>query len=128
MAERPAPTDRSSVNLNIQKNTDSITQLQKDMSKFEVLVDKLDETINKLSIFLNSVSNLITIHDTKLTYYEKTNVSLADMIKGVQTDMSNQHRDINARINALEKWMWLVVGGSVAAGVILNLILRVFVH
>ena len=50
MAERPAPTDRSSVNLNIQKNTDSITQLQKDMSKFEVLVDKLDETINKLSI------------------------------------------------------------------------------
>lgn len=55
---------------NLQKLTDNVSYLQQDMAKVGLLVDRLDTTIDKLADISNVVSNLLAVHETKLSAQE----------------------------------------------------------
>lgn len=108
----------------IQRIRDDVTDLQKDMAKVGLLVDRLDITIDKLSEFSGNISKLIAIHETKLEFHEKQNADLLHEIKSLRTDSTNQHGALSKRITVMERWMWLVVGGSIVAGFIINALIK----
>jgi len=109
----------------IQRIRDDVTDLQRDMAKVGLLVDRLDTTIDKLSEFSGNISKLIAIHETKLEFHEKQNDDLLYEIKSLRTDSTNQHTELSKRITVMEKWMWLVVGGSIVSGFIINIIVKI---
>ena len=123
--------------MSIQKIREDISDLQRDMAKIGMLVDRLDTTIDKLSEFSNNVSKLIAIHETKLNFQEQGYLDLIEEIKKLRTESSDQHNTLSTKINTvesglnnritkIEKWMWLVIGGSIVAGFVLQLGIKIF--
>lgn len=146
----------------INKLADDVSYLRKDMAVVGALVDRLDTTIDKLTDISNSVSNLLAVHETKLTSQEIISKQLADLvearriemddkvqilherissgereikekiddqydelmkeIKEMRVESTNQHNTLSARITAMEKWMWTVIGGSAIVGGLIALI------
>jgi len=108
----------------IQKIREDVTDLQRDMAKVGLLVDRLDLTIDKLSEFSGNISKLIAIHETKLGFHEKQNTELLEEIKNLRAESSKQHESLGKRITSMERWMWLVVGGSIVAGFVINIVIK----
>jgi chromosome segregation ATPase len=109
----------------IQKIRDDVTDLQRDMAKVGLLVDRLDTTIDKLSEFSGNISKLIAIHETKLEFHKIQNIDLLQEIKDLRTESTTQHNELSKRISVMEKWMWLVVGGSIVTGFIINIVVKI---
>lgn len=136
------------------------TSLQKDITKISTIVDRFDVAIDKLTEVSTSVSQLLAVHETKITAHDvltkqtvelmekrrvetddkiqilherissgerelKTNIDkqydeLMTEIKEMRAESTKQHTTLSDRITAMEKWMWIVIGGAVVIGVILG--------
>jgi chromosome segregation ATPase len=147
---------------NINKLSEDMSHLRKDMAVVGALVDRLDTTIDKLTDISNSVSSLLAVHETKLSAQEIISKQLSDLvetrrvetddkiqilherissgerelkqnidkqydelmteIKEMRAESAAQYTTLSDRITAMEKWMWLVIGGSVIVGGLITLI------
>ena len=145
---------------NVTKLAADVSYLQQDMAKVGTLVDRLDTTIDKLTEVSTSLSQLMAVHETKLSaqelimkqttdLVEKRRVETEDKIQQLHSRISSgerelgvkiedqyddimteikemrqesqtQHTALSDRISAMEKWHWLIVGGSIIVGVLLS--------
>jgi small-conductance mechanosensitive channel len=146
----------------VDKLSEDVSYLNRDMAVVNTLVGRLDTTIDKLTDISNNVSNLLAVHETKLTAQEIISKQLSDLvearrvetddkvqllherissgerelkasideqydelmkeIKEMRAESATQHTTLSDRITAMEKWMWLVIGGSVIVGGLITLI------
>lgn len=146
----------------LNKLADDVSYLRKDMAVVGSLVGRLDTTIDKLTDISNNVSNLLAVHETKLSAQEIISNQLADLvearrvetddkiqilherisagereikeqiddqydelmkeIKEMRAEAATQHNALSERITTMEKWMWLVIGGSAIVGALITLI------
>lgn len=142
-----------------QKNTD-VMSLRQDMAKVELLVDRLDTAIVKLTEVSSGVSQLLAVHESKLITQETLLKQIAEMVearrleneekiktlharvsagekelsekideqydkimaelKDMRKESTAQHDKLSGRITFMEKWMWIVIGGSIVVGFILQ--------
>ena len=147
---------------NVSKLAEDVSYLRKDMAVVGSLVDRLDTTIDKLTDISNNVSNLLAVHETKLSSQEIITKQISDLvearrvetddkvqvlhdrissgereikekiddqydelmkeIKEMRAESTTQHNTLSARITAMEKWMWTVIGGSIIVGAIISFI------
>jgi len=139
---------------------EDFTGLQKDITKISTIVDRFDVAIDKLTEVSTSVSQLLAVHETKITAHDvltkqtvelmekrrvetddkiqilherissgerelKVNIDkqydeLMTEIKEMRAESTKQHTILSDRITAMEKWMWIVMGGAIVVGVILG--------
>lgn len=137
-----------------------VSYLQTDMAKVGTLVDRLDTTIDKLTEVSTSLSQLMAVHEAKLSaqeiitkqtteLVEKRRVEMEDKvqqlhsrissgerelsdkiedqyddimteIKEMRLESQTQHTALSDRISAMERWHWLIIGGSIIVGVIIS--------
>jgi septation ring formation regulator EzrA len=149
-------------NQSLDKLSEDVSYLLKDMAVVGALVDRLDATIDKLTDISSNVSNLLAVHETKLSSQEIISKQLSDLvearrvetdekiqilhdrissgerdikekideqyddlmleIKAMRADQQSQHAALSERITTMEKWQWLVIGGSAVVGAILAII------
>ena len=81
--------------------------LKKDVHSISRLVDKLDVAIDKLTDVTNCLNRMIVVQEQKLERQEQDDKYLSSKIK-----------DIASRVEGLEKWKWLVMGGARVVGFI----------
>ena len=120
-----------------------------EIESLEKIVQKLDESIDKLTEVSNNVSKLLAVHDTRLNVIEKDTVRNEDDIRdihhkievlvkelSIKIDQSmvnsteghtkimekvdEKIKGIDARVKVLEVWRWLVIGGALAIGYLVN--------
>lgn len=120
-----------------------------DFEQLERIVEKLDVSIDKLTEVSNSVSKLLAVHDTRLNVIEKDTVRNEDDIRDIHMKIDNIAKEINtkldqsmansveghakiqaaieeklkgidARVKVLEIWRWLVIGGALVIGWLVN--------
>jgi hypothetical protein len=120
-----------------------------EIRSLERIVEKLDLSIDKLTEVSNNVGKLLAVHDTRLNVIEKDTVRNEDDIRDIHVKMDNIAKEINkkldqsmqnstdghariqsaieeqlkahdSRIKVLEVWRWLVIGGAVAIGWLIN--------
>jgi hypothetical protein len=120
-----------------------------EIKSLERIVEKLDLSIDKLTEVSNNVSKLLAVHDTRLNIIEKDTVRNEDDIRDIHVKIDNLAKEINskldqsmansveghakiqaaieeklqgidARVKVLEVWRWLVIGGAVAIGYLVN--------
>jgi hypothetical protein len=120
-----------------------------EIKSLEKIVEKLDTSIDKLTEVSNSVSKLLAVHDTRLNVIEKDTVRNEDDIRDIHVKIDNIAKEINkkldqsmqnsveghakiqaaieeklkgidARVKVLEIWRWLVIGGAIAIGYLVN--------
>jgi predicted nucleic acid-binding Zn-ribbon protein len=120
-----------------------------DFEQLERIVEKLDVSIDKLTEVSNNVSRLLAVHDTRINVIEKDTVRNEDDIRDIHVKMDNIAKEINqkldqsmqnsveghakiqaaieeklkgidSRVRVLEVWRWLVIGGALAIGYLVN--------
>lgn len=87
----------------IQRLADDVSSLQQNMAKFGSLVDRLDITIDKLTEVSTSVSQLLAVHESKLTAQEEYTRHITDLVERRRVDTDDKIKAIGDRIIAGEK-------------------------
>lgn len=116
--------------------------LQKDLITFQSILDKFDTTISKLTEVSNNLAKVIAVQDSKIESQEKaieiihkritdTQEELGsqlnehykvilDKIKELQNEQKTHAHEMSSRVDALEKWRYIVIGGSIVLGFLLS--------
>lgn len=87
----------------LQKLTDNVSYLQRDMAKVGMLVDRLDTTIDKLADISNNVSSLLAVHETKLTANEIISKQTVELVEKRRIETDDKIQTVHARISSGEK-------------------------
>ena len=123
-----------------------VALLKKEVSDIKVIFSRLDIAIEKITDVSSCVNRMLAVHEEKIANQEeaqsRANTEFTTDIKELHsrvtsnykelTDMiTQQHKeqaiqirqlqnDLNGRVGILEKWRWLIIGGSIVVGFIIQ--------
>ena len=130
----------------VDENKIEIELLKKEVQDMKEIHLRLDTAIVKLTDLSNSVYRMLSVHEEKLARQEDDIVSnekeikeqilnlhsrintsykeLRNMISKHQKEEEERfnrlEKEFSSRVGILEKWRWIIMGGSMVAGFILH--------
>ena len=115
-----------------------IEGLKKDIDNVNNLNQRLDIAIDKLTDVSSSIKSMLAVHEEKIQQQERIDevifTKLKDRAEEIDSVYRDLHReisqvekrllieikslrnDIGSRVGLLEKWKWLIIGGSIVIG------------
>ena len=125
--------------------------LKKEVSDMKQIHGRLDTAITKITDVSNCINRMLAVHEEKISQQEEVQVRQATESNDVRelhsrittstkemTElMTKQHyeadaemrrlrMDITERVGTLEKWKYLIIGGSIVVGFIASSYMRYF--
>ena len=115
-----------------------LTVVKHDVNQIGKLFVKLEATLDKLGTVCNNATQILAVHEQRLSEGERTfNAIQEDMaeleekmskdidkvleaIKDLKIHMVSKHDKLEDRIESLEKWRWILMGLLMAATFFLN--------
>ena len=123
-----------------------VALLKKEVSDIKVIFSRLDIAIEKITDVSSCVNRMLAVHEEKIANQEeaqsRANTEFTTDIKELHsrvtsnykelTDMiTQQHKEqalqmqqlrneLASRVGVLEKWRWLIIGGSIVVGFIIQ--------
>jgi len=115
-----------------------LTVVKHDVNQIGKLFVKLEATLDKLGTVCNNATQILAVHEQRLSEGERTfNAIQEDMeqleekmskdidkvleaIKDLKVHMVSKHDKLEDRIESLEKWRWILMGLLMAATFFLN--------
>ena len=116
--------------------------LKKDVENVHNINNRLDTAIDKLTDVSTSIKSMLAVHEEKLQRQEQIDEVIFDKIRERGNEMDNVYRDlqkeiagvekrllveikslkldIGNRVSMLEKYKWLILGGSVVVAWVLS--------
>ena len=130
-------------NVNTQIELELIKKEVADMKKIHV---RLDTAIEKITDFSNCINRLLAVHEEKITQQEDAQqrsvqeftADIKELHSRITTNtkemtalMTQQHKEqkdvidrlkdeVSNRVGVLEKWRWIIIGGSIVVGFIIQ--------
>ena len=127
-----------------------IALLKSKVSDMEKLHVRLDDAISKISEVSNCINRMLAVHEEKISQQEEVQIrqasEFANDVKELHSRittstkemtelMTKQHYeadaemrrlriDITERVGTLEKWKYLIIGGSIVVGFVINAYMR----
>ena len=121
-----------------------IELLKKEVQDMKGIYQRLDTAIVKIGDVSNSINRMLAVHEEKISQQEdvliRSDQDTANSIKEIHsristtareltTLMAEQHKEqtdkmtklkteLQGRVGVLEKWRWLIIGGSIVVGFI----------
>ena len=124
-----------------------LESLRKDIESVNSINNRLDTAIDKLTDVSTSIKSMLAVHEEKIQRQEQLDEIIFDKLKARADEIDNVYRDlqreinqtekrllveikslkndIGSRVGILEKWKWLIVGGSIVVGWVLS---KNFIH
>lgn len=87
----------------LSKLVDTVSGLNQDMAKVGTLVERLDTTIIKLADISANVSQLLAVHESKLTAQEIVTKQTVDLIEKRRVETDEKIQLVHGRISSGEK-------------------------
>ena len=109
-----------------------IALLKKDAKTGELIHQRLEIAIDKLSEIVISCKQMLAQQEQKLAKAEQTDddifITLESRRKEWDNDLKELHSRITTntrelrseRVGVLEKWRWLIIGGSIIIGLMMS--------
>ena len=119
-----------------------LESLRKDIESVNSINNRLDTAIDKLTDVSTSIKQMLAVHEEKIQRQEQIDEVIfskikerADEIDDVYRDLHKEisqvekrllieikslRNDISGRVGVLEKWRWLIIGGSIVIGWVLS--------
>ena len=119
-----------------------LESLRKDIENNQSINNRLDTAIDKLTDVSTSIKSMLAVHEEKIQRQEQMDDIIftklkdrADEIDNVYRDLQREinqvekrvlveikslRNDIGSRVGVLEKWRWLIIGGSIVLGWVLS--------
>jgi methylthioribose-1-phosphate isomerase len=98
----------------INKLETEVAAMKEKISFFSVIYEKFDKTLEKLDE--RQIEDRKELHDM----IDELRVDIMQEIKAMREEVTNQHLSQAKKIEDLNKWRWLVIGGSIVVGYILS--------
>ena len=124
-----------------------IAGLKKDVEQVNQIHNRLDTAIDKLTDVSTSIKQMLAVHEEKIFRQEQTDEVIFTKLRERQLEIDTVYKelqkeiqqtekrllieikslklDIGGRVGTLEKYKWLILGGSIVVGWILS---RNFAH
>ena len=119
-----------------------IAGLKKDVENVQTIHGRLDTAIDRLADVSTSIKQMLAVHEEKITRHEQTDevifgklrerqIEIDTVYKELQKEIQQTEKrllieikslklDIGGRVGTLEKYKWLILGGSIVVGWILS--------
>jgi len=119
-----------------------LESLRKDIESVNGIQGRLDTAIDKLTDVSTAIKSMLAVHEEKLQRSESIDDVIFDKLKDRQNEIDNIHKELKAdielsekrllcelksmrneisgRVGVLEKWRWLILGGSIVIGWVLS--------
>jgi len=119
-----------------------IEGLKKDIQNVTNIQSRIDTAIEKMTDVSTSIKSMLAVHEEKLAKQEQIDEVIFDKLKERQSSINQVYddlhkninqverrllleiktlkHDMNSRVGMLEKWKWLIIGGSIVIGFILS--------
>ena len=123
-----------------------IELLKREVSDMKQIHVRLDTAIEKIADVSSSLHTVIAVHDEKLARQEETldenekhfrdNIQdlhsrittnaketsqhMSEMERRLLEELQTIRKEMSSRVGMLEKWKWVIVGGSIVAGFIIQ--------
>ena len=120
--------------------------LKKEVSDMKMIYSRLDKAIEKISDVSNSINRMLAVHEEKISQQEEAQIrseqEINNDIKELHSRISTNNRELMAlmseqhieqtdkmtkleielqgRVGVLEKWRWIIIGGSIVVGFIIQ--------
>ena len=129
--------EESNVDIKVQ-----IEGLKKDIENVTNIQSRIDTAIEKMTDVSTSIKSMLAVHEEKLAKQEQIDEVIFDKLKERQSSINQVYDDLHKNINQverrllleiktlkhdmnssvgmLEKWKWLIIGGSIVIGFILS--------
>ena len=129
--------DDSNVDIQVQ-----LEGLRKDVENVNNIQTKIDTAIEKMTDVSSSIKSMLAVHEEKIAKQEQIDEVIFDKLKERQISINQVYddlhkniiqverrllieikslrQDIGGRVSMLERWKWLIIGGSIVVGFILS--------
>ena len=119
-----------------------LESLRKDIENANSIQGRLDTAIDKLTDVSTSIKQMLAVHEEKIQRQEQIDEVIFDKLKDRQNEIDDIHKELKAdielsekrllcelksmrneisgRVGVLEKWRWLIIGGSIVIGWVLS--------
>ena len=116
-----------------------VALLKKEVSDIKVIFSRLDVAIEKITDVSSCVNRMLAVHEEKIANQEeaqsRANTEFTTDIKELHSRVTSnykeltemiteQHKELRnelaSRVGVLEKWRWLIIGGSIVVGFIIQ--------
>jgi len=119
-----------------------LESLRKDIESVNSINNRLDTAIDKLTDVSTSIKSMLAVHEEKIQRQEQIDDVIFTKLKDRANEIDNVYRDlqreinqtekrllveikslrndIGGRVGVLEKWRWLIIGGSIVIGWVLS--------
>ena len=120
--------------------------LKKEVADMKKIHVRLDTAIEKITDFSNCINRLLAVHEEKITQQEDAQqrsvqeftTDIKELHSRITTNtkeltalMTAQHKEqkdvidrlkdeVSNRVGVLEKWRWIIIGGSIVLGFIIQ--------
>ena len=120
--------------------------LKKEVSDMKMIYSRLDKAIEKISDVSNSINRMLAVHEEKISQQEEVQIrteqeinnDIKELHSRISTNtrelmnlMSEQHKEqtdkmtkleieLQGRVGVLEKWRWIIIGGSIVLGFVIQ--------
>ena len=120
--------------------------LKKEIADMKQIHVRLDTAIEKITDFSNCINRLLAVHEEKITQQEDAQqrsvqeftADIKELHSRITTNtkemtalMTEQHKEqkdvidrlkdvVSNRVGVLEKWRWIIIGGSIVLGFIIQ--------
>ena len=123
-----------------------VALLKKEVSDIKVIFSRLDVAIEKITDVSSCVNRMLAVHEEKIANAEeaqiRANVEFTNDIKELHSRVTSNYKeltemitmnhkeqalhiqqlknDLNSRVGILERWRWLIIGGAIVIGFIIQ--------
>ena len=119
-----------------------LESLRKDIESVNSINNRLDTAIDKLTDVSTSIKSMLAVHEEKIQRQEQIDEIIFDKLKARQNEIDELHKELKSnielsekrllceiktlkntlgeRVSLLEKWKWLILGGSIVVGWVLS--------
>ena len=120
--------------------------LKREVSDMKSIHVRLDKAIEKIADVTSSLHTIMAVHEEKLMRQEealdgqekefreniqqlhdrissnsyKTTKHMNDMEKRISDELQKIREELSNRVGVLEKWRWVIIGGSIVCGFIIT--------
>ena len=120
--------------------------LKKEVQDMKGIYQRIDTAIERITEVSTSVNRMLAVHEEKISQQEEaqirseqdTNNDIKELHSRISTNtrelmnlMSEQHKEqtdkmtkleieLQGRVGVLEKWRWIIIGGSIVVGFLIQ--------
>ena len=120
--------------------------LKREVKGMKIIHGRLDTAIEKITEVSNCINRMLAVHEERLSQQEESqhreeqeftadikelHSRITTNTKEIMTTATSQHKehteaiqrlrdDIQSRVGVLEKWRWIIIGGSIVLGFLIQ--------